>query len=153
MTLPPPGDPRYLKVEHVALFVYGTLEFPEVLQVLLGRVPTSEPASVPGWRVADIPGQIYAAMVNAEAIAHGRLITDLSGSEWDIIEAFEDEAYELQPLILSGGREAWAYVYADRNGVSAHDWDPDRFEQDFFVEYLKRCAAWRRIYEARPNEQ
>jgi hypothetical protein len=48
MTLPPPGDSAHLAADPAALFVYGTLTFPEVLQVLLGRVPASEPVSVAG---------------------------------------------------------------------------------------------------------
>jgi gamma-glutamylcyclotransferase (GGCT)/AIG2-like uncharacterized protein YtfP len=152
MTLPPPGDPRYLAVEHVALFAYGTLKFPEVMQVLIGRVPASEPAAVMGWRVAAIPGRPYPAMVSAEAIAHGLLITDLSGLEWRIIDAFKDEIYELRPLTLSDGRDAWAYVYAGHEEVSSHDWNAEQFERDSFVAYLRRCAAWRQSYDARSRE-
>lgn len=81
MTLPPPGQPDCLPAESAALFVYGTLAFPEVMQVLLGRVPDSGAASIAGWRIAALRDRVHAAMVNAEAIAYGRLIADLSTAE------------------------------------------------------------------------
>lgn len=71
MTLPPPGHPRRLDVAPVMLFAYGTLMFPEVLQVLLGRVPDVVSATVAGWRVARLPGRIYPVMVAAEAMVRG----------------------------------------------------------------------------------
>lgn len=146
MTLPPPGHPSRLDVEPLTLFVYGTLAFPEVLQVLLGRVPDSTEAVVPGWRLAGLPGRVYPAMVVAEAMAHGRLIADLSNSEWQIIDAFEDDIYELRQLNLTDGRTAWAYVCGNDLNVSAGNWDGRQFDNEHFVEYLKHCTAWRRKY-------
>ncbi len=34
------------------LFVYGTLQFPDVLRVLLGRTPDNCSAALAGWRAA-----------------------------------------------------------------------------------------------------
>lgn len=147
MTLPPPGYPRRLDVAPVMLFAYGTLIFPEVLQVLLGRVPDVTSAMVAGWRVARLSGRIYPAMVAAEAMVRGSLITGLSGAEWRVIDAFEDDFYELRQLDLTDGRPAWAYVCASHVNVSADDWDVDQFDQDHLVDYLKQCATWRRAYK------
>jgi hypothetical protein len=137
----------------VALFVYGTLAFPEVLQVLLGRVPDSTAVAVSGWRVAALPDLVEPAMVSAEAIASGRLITDLSAQEWRIVDAFEDDIYELCPVSLADGRQAWAYVCANHDRVSVADWDAEQFERNDLVAYLKRCAAWRRGYESPQTRQ
>ena len=153
MTLPPPGQPARLSAGPIALFAYGTVMFPEVMQVLLGRVPDSVPASVAGWRVAALPGRVYPAMVSAEAIAHGALITGLNTSEWRIIDAFEDDIYELHPLTLTDGRAAWAYVCSGQHKVSADDWDVERFERKHLVAYLKQCAAWRQRYITQPSGQ
>lgn len=147
MTLPPPGQPSRLDVEPVTLFAYGTLAFPEVLQVLLGRVPDLVPTTVAGWRVARLPGHVYPAMVAAEAVVRGCLITDLSGSEWRIIDAFEDDIYELRQLSLTDGRHVWAYVCENHPDVSVDDWDVNQFDQDHLVNYLKQCADWRKEYK------
>jgi hypothetical protein len=148
MTLPPPGDLTRLAAEPARLFVYGTMAFPEVQRVLLGRAPDSTAASVAGWRVATVPDQARAVMVSAEAITHGRLISDLSNAEWQLIDAFETVC-ELRLVSLADGRQAWSCVCSDRRQVPADDWDADEFERDSFVAYLKDCAKWRKEYQAR----
>jgi hypothetical protein len=50
---PPPGSPLCGRLARLPedpenLFVYGSLLFPEVLQVLLGRVPSMSPVVVTG---------------------------------------------------------------------------------------------------------
>lgn len=148
MSLPPPGHLTRLAAEPARLFVYGTLAFPEVMQVLLGRAPDSTEASVAGWRVATLPDQARAVMVSAEAITHGRLISDLGKAEWQLIDAFETVC-ELRLVSLADGRQAWSYVCSDRSKVSADDWDAERFERVGFAAYLKECAEWRKAYRAR----
>jgi gamma-glutamylcyclotransferase (GGCT)/AIG2-like uncharacterized protein YtfP len=153
MTLPSPGYPERLPIAPVTLFAYGTLTFPEVVRVLLGRVPDSTPAAVAGWRIAAIPGRVYPAMVTAEAIAHGRLITGLTELEWRVVDAFEDGIYELDQLTLTDGRQAWAYICENRDAVSSDDWDAEQFERHHLVAYLKRCSAWRREYQGDLNQR
>jgi len=149
MTSPPSGQPGRLSAGPEALFVYGSLLFPEVMRVLLGRVPASVPASVAGWRVAALPGRVYPALVAGEAIAKGQLITDLTLSEWRLLDAFEDDIYELRRLTLTDGRHGWTYICADHTHAAPHDWDLDTFERNHLTDYLKRCAAWRHRYETR----
>lgn len=153
MTLPPPDLPdRLPAADPQALFAYGTLMLPEVLRVLLGRTPASGPASIAGWRVAALPERVYPALVPGEAIAKGQIITDLTPPEWRLLDAFEDDVYELRRLTLTDGRHAWAYICADPTAASPEDWDIDTFERDHLAAYLKRCAAWRRHYGAGSNE-
>lgn len=135
-----------------ALFVYGSLLFPEVLEVLIGRVPESTPASAQGWRAAALPGRPYPALVRAEAIARGRVISDLGGPEWQIIEAFEDPVYELRRLDLTDGRQGWTYVCSSEDDVLPQEWDVKAFEAHDLPAYLDRCIAWRKRYEARTSE-
>src|SRR3982074_2116547 len=94
----PSGQRDRLSVDPDALFVYGTLLFPEVLQALLDRVPELIPASVAGWRVVALPGRVYPGLVLDSETATGFLIIDLATSEWQILDAFEDEQYELRRL-------------------------------------------------------
>lgn len=135
-----------------ALFAYGSLLFPEVLQALLGRVPESTPATVAGWRVAALPGRVYPALIAAEAIAKGRLLTDLTGQEWRIIDAFEDHVYDLRRLTLTDGRHGWTYVCTDESDVSPDDWDISQFERRDLTAYIERCTAWRQRHEASTAE-
>ena len=143
-----PGPQGRLSADPAALFVYGTLTFPEVARVLLGRTPDTVPTSAAGWRVAALPGCVYPTLVAAEAIAHGRLIADLTVHEWRIIDAFEDDVCDLRRLTLTDGRYGWAYVSGDNTNASPEDWNADQFERRDLVNYLKQCAAWRQSYKA-----
>lgn len=138
-------QPYQVPTDPVDLFAYGTLQFPEVLRVLLGRVPRSTPAAAAGWRVAALPGQIYPTLVPAPPMARvtGQLVTGLGPAEWRTLDAFEDRLYDLRRLTLTDGRVAWAYVCSDSNSASPDDWEVGSFERNHLIDYLKRCAAWR----------
>ena len=118
------------------LFVYGTLRIPEVLEVLLGRVPTMDPATAEGWRVAALPGVPYPGLVAADGKAEGILLRGLRSDEWRILHEYEDELYDLRLVALDGGRRAWTYVWED--AVEPHDWDLTRFD---LVSYLQTMGS------------
>jgi gamma-glutamylcyclotransferase (GGCT)/AIG2-like uncharacterized protein YtfP len=132
-----------------ALFVYGTLQFPEVLEALLGRVPTTRPATVLGWRVAALPGRVYPALVPADKSANGLLVAGLTPGEWEVIDAFEDDLYELRRLTLIDGQHGWAYVWKANEPASPDDWDSERFGERDLEAYADRCRRWRDGYEAK----
>jgi gamma-glutamylcyclotransferase (GGCT)/AIG2-like uncharacterized protein YtfP len=148
MTSPPSGPQDRLSAEPVDLFVYGSLLFPEVMRALLSRMPNMTPATLAGWRVAALPGRVYPALVRAEALAKGQLVTDLTPKEWQTLDAFEDPVYDLRRLTLTDGHDAWTYVCPDQNDVLPHDWDIHAFERYHLTDYLKRCAAWRQRHES-----
>jgi gamma-glutamylcyclotransferase (GGCT)/AIG2-like uncharacterized protein YtfP len=142
------GPMDRLSAEPEALFVYGSLLFPEVISTLIDRVPPATSATVAGWRVAALPGRVYPILVPAEATATGKLISDLTAAEWRVLDAFEDKVYELYRLAMTDGRHGWAYVSRDVAEASSDDWNIDRFAELDLEAYLKRCAAWRERYEA-----
>lgn len=148
---PDSGPPDRLSAAPEALFVYGSLLFPEVLQVLIGRVPESTPAAAQGWRAAALPGRPYPALVRAEAITRGQLISDLGGPEWQIIDAFEDPVYELRRLDLTDSRNGWAYVCTSEDDVLPQDWDVKVFEVRDLPAYIERCKTWRERYDGRSD--
>ncbi|MFC9996837.1 gamma-glutamylcyclotransferase family protein [Nocardia sp. NPDC127526] len=135
--LPDPADP---------LFVYGTLQFPEVLLPLIGRTPASEPARLPGRRVAELPGRVYPGLVAAnDSAAQGFLLTGLTPAEWQVLDAFEDDEYDLVPIsVHAGDREVYAWTYAWTAEVSATDWSAPHFATAHLPRYADNCAAWRR---------
>src|SRR5712671_5682844 len=96
----PYGQRDRLSVDPDALFVYGTLLFPEVLRALLDRLPNRVPASAPGWRVVALPGRVYPGLVRDTETATGLVLTDLGAHEWQILDTFEDELYDLRCLSL-----------------------------------------------------
>ncbi|MFD8965101.1 gamma-glutamylcyclotransferase family protein [Streptomyces sp. NPDC059568] len=122
------------------LFVYGTLQFDDVLNALLGRIPVGRPVSAPGWRAAALEKRLYPGLVAApDAAATGLLLTDLSIEEWAILDAFEDEKYDLREVALASGERGWAYVWP-LGEVQPEDWDANEFAALHLQQYAARCA-------------
>ncbi|XUL85280.1 gamma-glutamylcyclotransferase family protein [Streptomyces galilaeus] len=123
------------------LFVYGTLQFDAVLIALLGRIPEQAPASAPGYRAAALDGRVYPGLVSASfgSSAAGLVLTDLSNEEWRILDAFEDERYDLQEVTLSSGQLGWTYVWPGGD-VREDAWDSEDFQAQHLVAYASRCA-------------
>ncbi|GAA2620812.1 gamma-glutamylcyclotransferase family protein [Actinomadura fulvescens] len=127
------------------LFVYGTLRFPAVLEVLLGRVPDLVPATATGWRVRALPGAVYPGLVADPAgVAEGLLITGLAPAERRLLDDYENDLYEPTLLSLDGGEKAWAYVWKD--ATEPYDWDPAYFSEHELAAYTENCRLWRGSY-------
>lgn len=123
------------------LFCYGTLQFDAVLKALLGRIPERTPAAAPGYRAAALADRVYPGLV-VSAIggsASGVVLTDLSNEEWRILDAFEDEKYDLREVTLSTGATGWAYIWPGGD-VCSEDWDAAAFEDRHLSAYAERCA-------------
>ena len=125
------------------LFAYGTLRFPDVLEALLGRVPEHSPAIAPGWRVAALDGRVYPVLVPGDGAAGGVLISGLTTEEWRVIDAYEDDFYELERLTLVDGRPGWAYLTRDRTAALPVDWSPGDFTTRHLGAFAGECRAWR----------
>lgn len=127
------------------LFAYGTLLFPEVLHVLLGRVPDLSPAVTHGWRVAALPGRVYPGLVPApDGRASGRVVSGLSADEMVLLDAYEDTDYRLATIPLADGTGCPTYVWL--RGVLAADWTPAAFAAEHLDAYLDLCRRWRAGY-------
>ncbi|MFG3263406.1 gamma-glutamylcyclotransferase family protein [Streptomyces bobili] len=129
-----PGGP-------LELFVYGTLQFDAVLKALLGRIPEQSQVSAPGYRAAALEGRVYPGLVLRAfgGSAPGLVLLDLSKEEWRILDAFEDERYDLHEVTLSNGQLGLAYVWPGGD-VRDDDWDAAEFEERHLTEYAARCA-------------
>lgn len=122
------------------LFAYGTLQFDAVLEALLGRIPERVMASAPGWRAASLEGRVYPGLVAApNSAAPGLLLTDLSQREWAILDAFEDDRYDLREVTLTAGGRGLAYVWPDGE-VRPENWNAEQFQDLHLQDYAARCA-------------
>jgi gamma-glutamylcyclotransferase (GGCT)/AIG2-like uncharacterized protein YtfP len=125
------------------LFVYGTLQFPEVLTELIGRCPQLDPASVLGWRVAALPGRVYPGLVpDSGGLARGVLLSGLTAAEWEVLDEFEDVEYELRQVpVVDRVESVSTYVWTAE--VEPGNWQADRFAIDHLAGFAARCARWR----------
>ncbi|MFG3126678.1 gamma-glutamylcyclotransferase family protein [Streptomyces tendae] len=139
-----------LSPDAALLFAYGTLQFDAVLEALIGRIPQRVSGRAPGWRAASLEGRVYPGLVAAPgSAAPGVLFTDLSRREWTILDAFEDDRYDLREVTLASGGRGLAYIWPDGE-VLEEDWDAEQFRTYHLEEYAARCAriAPRLIAEA-----
>lgn len=110
------------------LFAYGTLQLPERLQALIGRVPPGIPAQLAGFRCglvarADFPGIVPCH----DSAVSGLLLAGLSDGELETLDAYEGELYQrvsVQVQTSDGPHSAWVYQIAPwaRNRVTQEPW-------------------------------
>ena len=90
-------------------FVYGTLMAPEVLKILIGRVPSiTTPALLPSYRRHPVNNQVYPAVIPSSSFSsnslssetlpdfvgvQGVLINGLNANEMEVFDWFEDVDY------------------------------------------------------------
>jgi hypothetical protein len=92
--------------------------------------------------VAALPGRVYPGLIPGEGTAKGLLITGLTRDEWIIIDAFEDEAYELRRPDLTDGGHGWTYVCGDDMEAAPEGWNAEQFAVRHLATYMERFATW-----------
>jgi hypothetical protein len=83
------------------------------------------------------------------------LLTGLTAAEWRTIDAYEDDRYELERLILTDRRHGWAYRYDRDAGVLSQDWSARDFADRHLAIFAESCRAWRDRHAgaARPSRR
>lgn len=119
------------------LFVYGTLQDPDLLAAVLGRPLRPGRllrATAPGFRAVHYPGRVYPALVRRPGgAASGLVLTDISRFERDVLDAFEGAEYRRQPvavMIEEELHEADAYLPAIAVSADAHEWSLLRWQEN-----------------------
>ena len=116
------------------LFVYGTLQDPDVLAAVLGRpvdMSGLRLASAHGYRAVTYPGRVYPALVPAPgAVAPGLIVDSLQALDVAVLDAFEGDEYRREAIsVLLDNQVRLAETYlpviaiaADTPAWSLVDW-------------------------------
>ena len=129
------------------LFVYGTLLFEAVWDLVVGCAVRKQPARLKGWARFYMRNRVYPGIrALAGAEVEGLLICHLNQQNMAALDEFEDVIYTkkyLQVSCLADNRPASAYAYiVDRQHedcLSDKPWQPDEFERsqlDIFLRNL-----------------
>ncbi|MEO7861003.1 MAG: gamma-glutamylcyclotransferase family protein [Nitrospirales bacterium] len=139
-----------------ALFVYGTLQFSEVVEAVTGMVLPWVKAEAPGFAQFRFTDRIYPGLVAREgALTQGRVYTGLSHQVWELLDRFEDPIYrrELVEVYRSDGSKMMSHAYvvplAQQHLLSSQLWQMDWFSDVHLDGYVSRC---RLFYEAINSE-
>lgn len=138
--------------------------YPQVLQALLNRVPSSCKACIHGFKRYNIKGQLFPAVIKAspDCKVEGVLLRELTPEDMIVFDEFEgDEYYKLpvQPqVMLEDGNEssgttaaataaatvfASVYIWQDSlRGLLYGVWDPEYFAKTHLEAYVKMCIAF-----------
>ena len=119
------------------LAAYGTLQFPEILRSLLGRLPEAAPGAIIDHEARRLHGVSYPGLIPVPGgAAPAQLLMDLSEEDWAILDAYEDDFYALTPVRVrvEDGSEVDAIAYCvPESMASNHSWTT----QWFLVEHLE----------------
>ena len=124
-----------------ALFVYGTLLFPSILERLLGHLPLSSPGRAEGYVARTMLGATYPGMVRSSSDAvDGALLEALTNEELELLDAYEGWPYERVEIeVTLAARQsvrALAFVVDNRH-VSQSTWDRQLFADRHLQAFLE----------------
>ena len=156
------------------VFVYGSLMCPNVLKILLNRVPTFCKAKVKGYHRYRIKDQVFPAVrpnLNTSktnpVFVQGLLLQEITNEELVIFDEFEDEEYVRETVEIevenseqqssidtSHTRSAYMYIWKDgQDGLLYGSWS---FEEHYLPnkeEYLKMCQRFIKEYHSKKTNK
>ncbi|WP_455201836.1 gamma-glutamylcyclotransferase family protein [Kaarinaea lacus] len=129
------------------LFVYGTLEFPQVVKKVLGTTLVGEYAELPGYERFLLVNRNYPGIIrNSAARVDGVLYHGVTPKQFKLLDRYEDRFYERRKVVVETGHSqiiiAWAYIVPLRykHELSGKPWDRENFVSIHLKRFLNvRC--------------
>lgn len=132
------------------VFVYGTLQFGDVLAAVIGRRLEGRAATLPDYARYAVKREPFPGIVpEPGSTVRGLVFSDIDPVALGRIDAFEGELYhrEVVRVHTDDGQEidAQAYVMRPRYSALLADapWDEDTFARRWHDRYVRACRAGR----------
>ena len=132
-----------------ALFCYGTLCFAAIIRAVIGRVPQSIEATLPGFVCYQLHGASYPAIIPMPGdTAAGVLYKGISDKELRSLDKYEGREYlrkQIEVCDASGQlHNAWGYVLAPGyyHRLKKQPWSRQAFAKHEMAQYITR-HGWR----------
>jgi gamma-glutamylcyclotransferase (GGCT)/AIG2-like uncharacterized protein YtfP len=134
-----------------ALFAYGSLMFPEVTSIVLGRNVNDDDfldAMLRHYRRVAIPERSYPTCIKfAGSSVKGTVILNLSEDDLKKLDAYEESFYrrmEVNVETARGSISAYAYVDSrDPLPFELTEWDRETFARDFLSNFVQGLRSRR----------
>ena len=130
-----------------ALYVYGTLQVPAIIQQIVGRALRGQPAALEGYARYRVQARVYPAIVeHVGGRVEGLVYGGLSSTELEQLDLYEGELYERRVVdVWKGGVVIQAHAYVLRASqhhlLSRDAWDLDAFARDHLKDYLSQISV------------
>jgi len=128
------------------VFAYGTLQVPEIMAAVAGRLFPSYPACLHDYARYSLKGRSYPGIrQHPGALTHGLLYAGIDAQSLRRLDEFEDEFYRRQtlPVTTASGEteQAQVYVVAPEHYelLASRPWNLDDFEE--LSGFLARCRG------------
>ena len=133
-----------------ALFAYGTLMLPELVEALLGRRLHATPARLEGYVRYRVRDRLYPGIVGQpDATTEGVVIEGLEPADVRRLDAFEGPLYERRQVevIAAGGARIRAETYvipeSQRELLTDEPWSREHFERQHLPSWVRLCTLRR----------
>lgn len=135
------------------MFVFGTLQDPDLLAAVIGR-PTDEiarvPAYLPGKRAVRVENETYPTLIDDEqGTVHGQILGPMEGADVDRILFFEAEEYDFSPTMVEapdGPSQVHIFAPAERTIATGEDWSLDAWQHADKDEAVAVAHAFMGLY-------
>lgn len=140
-------------MEPTRIFVYGTLQFPDIAAAVAGRRLSGRRARLAGFARFQVQRAPYPGIVpQAGTHVSGLLYEDIDAAALERIDAFEGAMYRRQRVTVEpedgpeddlGPLPAQTYVIRARwrSVLRNRDWDPEAFARDWHAAYLREFGG------------
>lgn len=133
------------------LFCYGSLQFPTVIEAVVGRRFRGRRADLEGYAAFEVRRAEYPGILRRPGRSTpGQVYFDLTTAELSILDRFEGRLYTRRRLTVrtrdGRRRDAWVYVVKPQRSknLSAAVWDPREFKRHRFRRFMQRFVRDRR---------
>jgi gamma-glutamylcyclotransferase (GGCT)/AIG2-like uncharacterized protein YtfP len=137
-----------------SLFVYGSLELPDVMRAVTGRDFRARQGILAGYRRRVIRGEVYPGIVADETERVRGIVYDgLGEHDLQVLDLFEGEPYWRAPVTVEcdPGDVVNAYTYLLREHhadlLADRHWDRDLFRHRHLEAFLASCHRFRASLE------
>lgn len=129
-----------------SVFTYGTLQVPEVIEIVTGKQLTAVPATLAGYQRYKFKDKTYPGIIKNEACTiEGMLYENIDEQSLTALDEFEDIMYErrlLEVQVNHETKQAYVYVTMDeyKDWLSDTVWELELFKRKYLKFYLKRIS-------------
>lgn len=130
------------------VFTYGSLMFPEVWGIVVGREFKTVPGTLSGYSIFRVEGAAYPGIISAapDSTVNGLIYLDVDAASIERLDRFEGDFYARLPLSISCAdgqcRDADTYTISDKHLkiLTSESWTAEWFASsgglaDFIAQY------------------